>query len=416
MAKHRTAPAKAGAEDALLRIEGLTLHFHTYVGKVQALDRVDLTIRRNETLGLVGESGCGKSITAMSVLRLVPSPPADYVEGRILLDLKDGTPPRDLLALSDARMQDVRGNDVSMIFQEPQTSLNPVVPIGVQIAEAVLRHQHLGLEPPTRLERTLESRGWFVTKKTRERRRRALDIAAQMLERIGIADPRQMVERYPHELSGGMRQRVMIAMALACKPALLVADEPTTALDVTIQAQIMDLMKELKREEEASILLITHHLGLVAEMCDRVAVMYAGSVVEEAPTRDAFYAPAHPYTVGLLKSIPSLDGTRGELPVIPGRVPDLVEPPTGCRFHPRCPFAMDICSREKPPMVTVGPDHRVACHVWNGQHEVPEELRNAGIRRDMPPPTADAGDSLAVKPGAAAAAAAKPPGKGKGAA
>jgi oligopeptide/dipeptide ABC transporter ATP-binding protein len=324
----------------------------------------------------------------MSLLRLVPSPPADYVEGRILLDLKDGNPPRDLLALSEARMQDVRGNDVSMIFQEPQTSLNPVMPIGAQIAEAVLRHQALGLEPATRLERQLEGRGWFVTKKTRERRRRAMDIAERMLARIGIADPRQMLERYPHELSGGMRQRVMIAMALACKPALLVADEPTTALDVTIQAQIMDLMRELKREEDASILLITHHLGLVAEMCDRVAVMYAGSVVEEATTHDAFYAPAHPYTVGLLKSIPSLDGKRGELPVIPGRVPDLVTPPTGCRFHPRCPFAMDVCAKEKPPMATIGPDHRVACHIWNGQYEVPAELRDAGIQHHMPPPTA----------------------------
>ena len=394
--------------DALLRIEGLTLHFDTYVGRVQALDRVDLTIRRNETLGLVGESGCGKSITAMSILRLVPAPPAEYVEGRILLDLKDGKPPRDLLSLSENQMEDVRGNDVSMIFQEPQTSLNPVMPIGAQIAEAVLRHQTLDLDVPSRLERRMEERGWFLTGRSRERRRRALELAARMLERIGIADPRQMVSRYPHELSGGMRQRVMIAMALACKPALLVADEPTTALDVTIQAQIMDLMKELKHEEDASILLITHHLGLVAEMCDRVAVMYAGSVVEEAPTRDVFYRPAHPYTVGLLKSIPSLDGKKGELPVIPGRVPDLVTPPTGCRFHPRCPFAMDVCSREKPPMVAIGPGHRVACHVWNGQHEVPAELRDAGIRRDMPPPTADAGGSLAVKPAAGK--------KGKGAA
>ena len=404
----RKEPNAARGEDALLRIEGVTLHFGTYVGKVQALDRVDLTIRRNETLGLVGESGCGKSITAMSILRLVPSPPAEYVEGRILLDLKDGRPPRDLLALSQEEMQDVRGNDVSMIFQEPQTSLNPVMPIGAQIAEAVLRHQALGLDPPSRLERKLESRGWFVTGRTRERRRRAMAIAVRMLERIGIADPEQMVSRYPHELSGGMRQRVMIAMALACKPALLVADEPTTALDVTIQAQIMDLMKELKREEDASILLITHHLGLVAEMCDRVAVMYAGSVVETAPTRDAFYAPAHPYTVGLLKSIPSLDGKRGELPVIPGRVPDLVETPTGCRFHPRCAYAQPVCSVEKPPMEQVGPDHHVACHIYGKRHgiPIPVELRDAGIQHTMPPPTADAGGSLAVKPS----------GKGKGAA
>ena len=394
------APRTPPPGDALLRIEGLTLHFDTYVGQVQALDRVDLTIRRNETLGLVGESGCGKSVTAMSILRLVPSPPARYVGGRIVLDLGEGAPPRDLLRLDMDEMQDVRGNDVSMIFQEPQTSLNPVMPIGLQIAEAVLRHQDLGLPPRSRLDRFLESRRlWWILPKTRQRRRLALEVAARMLERIGIADPVQMLERYPHELSGGMRQRVMIAMALACRPALLIADEPTTALDVTIQAQIMDLMKELKREEDASILLITHHLGVVAEMCDRVAVMYAGSVVEEAPTRDVFHAPAHPYTVGLLKSIPSLDGQRGELPVIPGRVPDLVDPPTGCRFHPRCPFAMEICRRERPPMVEVGPGHRVACHVWDPRHgvEVPAELRGAGIRREAPRAPADAGESLRPK-------------------
>ena len=351
--------------------------FPTYVGDVRALDGIDLEIRRNETLGLVGESGCGKSVTAMSIMRLLPS--ATYPKGSIVLDVEGQR--RDLLQLKEREMQDVRGNDVSMIFQEPMTSLNPVMRVGDQIAEAVLRHQDLGLRPATRLERAMEGRRWRFTSHLRARRAGAMRIAVEMLHRIGIADPEETAKRYPHELSGGMRQRIMIAMALACRPHLLIADEPTTALDVTIQAQIMDLMRDLKREEKASILLITHHLGIVAEMCDRVAVMYAGQVVEVAPTHDIFHEPAHPYTVGLLRSIPSIQGRRGDLPVIPGRVPDLVAPPGGCRFHPRCPWAQEICKVDKPPMIQVGgPEHVVACHLYDGKHEIPAELRDAGIK------------------------------------
>jgi oligopeptide/dipeptide ABC transporter ATP-binding protein len=334
------------------------------------------------------------------------------VKGRIHFKPDPTKPAVDLLAMATEEIQEVRGNDISMIFQEPMTSLNPVMRVGEQIAEAVLRHQDLGLEPATSMERALEARRWFVTGKSRERRRRARQVAVDMLKRIGMAEPEEAVERYPHELSGGMRQRIMIAMALACRPWLLIADEPTTALDVTIQAQIMDLMKDLKKEENASILLITHHLGVVAEMCDRVAVMYAGNVVETAKSHDVFYGPAHPYTVGLLKSIPSVEGARGalhrethgaaasgpdaayggghgELPTIPGSVPDLVDPPSGCRFHTRCPFVMEMCKKERPPLYEVGPDHRAACYLWDGHHEVPVEIRTAGIggpaKKEAPP-------------------------------
>ncbi|MBI4393077.1 MAG: ABC transporter ATP-binding protein [Euryarchaeota archaeon] len=365
----------------IVRIEDLSLVFHTYVGDVKALDRVTLDIRRDETLGLVGESGCGKSVTALSLLRLNPVPPAEYTSGTITFTPERG-PRKDILRLRETELRTLRGNDISMIFQEPMTSLNPVMRIGDQIAEAVLEHQDLGVTPLTGLERALESRKLLLTNKLRERRRRALDVADAMLRRIGIPDSRAILSRFPHELSGGMRQRVMIAMAIACKPDLLIADEPTTALDVTIQAQIMELIKDLKREERASILLITHHLGLVAEICDRVAVMYAGSVVETATTRDMFHAPRHPYTVGLLKSIPELQAGREPLPVIAGFVPDLIDPPQGCRFHPRCPYAIDVCRSERPPMFDAGEDHRVACHLYDGAHDVPRELGEAaGVGR-----------------------------------
>ena len=382
--------------DVLLRIRDLHLHFDTYVGTVQALDGVDLEIRRDETLGLVGESGCGKSVTAMSILKLNPTPPARLVRGEVLF-----TPPQgeavDLARLTEREMQRVRGNDVSVIFQEPMTSLNPVMRVGDQISEAILRHQDLDLPPLSPLERALEERRYAFLPKLRERRVRARRIAVEMLRKTGIADPDTLVDRYPHELSGGMRQRIMIAMALACRPWLLIADEPTTALDVTIQAQIMDLMRKLKHEEQASVLLITHHLGIVAEMCDRVAVMYAGSIVETATTKEIFRHPHHPYTVGLMRSIPSVEGRRGDLPVIPGNVPDLLAPPSGCRFHPRCPFAMEICHVQKPPMVDVGEDHRVACHVWNGEHEVPAELKAAAAGAAKPPaPTTTAVQGPAV--------------------
>ncbi|MFA5860995.1 MAG: ABC transporter ATP-binding protein [Candidatus Thermoplasmatota archaeon] len=370
-------------EDVLIDIRDLSLHFDTYAGAVKALDGVELAVHRNETLGLVGESGCGKTVTAMTILRLLASPPAVYTGGQVMFRRGTQSDEIDMLRASMQEIQSIRGNEISMIFQEPMTSLNPVMRVGDQIAETMLRHQDLGFPKPSDLERYLESRGWRLTKKLRGRRSEAMRRAAEMLGRIGLADPVAMLERYPHELSGGMRQRIMIAMALSCRPHLLIADEPTTALDVTIQAQIMDLMKELKREEKASILLITHHLGIVAEMCDRVAVMYAGSVVEQGMTNDIFHKPSHPYTVGLLRAIPSLSGPREELPVIPGRIPDLIDPPSGCRFHPRCPYAMPECAKKRPPPHDVGNGHNVACVLYDGTHVVPEALRNAGVREGV---------------------------------
>ncbi|MHB8585401.1 MAG: ABC transporter ATP-binding protein [Thermoplasmatota archaeon] len=386
--------------DYLLRIDDLTLWFSTYVGDVQALEHLNLDIRRNETLGLVGESGCGKSVTAMSILRLLASPPANYRSGRILLRNKTG-PDTDILALPLSELQSIRGKDVSMIFQEPMTSLNPVMRVGRQIAEVILRHEDLGLGPVTTLERALEVRGYRISRKLRERNRRANAIAVDMIKKIGIPDPQDVALRYPHELSGGMRQRIMIAMALATKPHLLIADEPTTALDVTIQAQIMHLMRDVKKDANASILLITHHLGIVAEMCDRIAVMYAGTIAESGPSHEIFYAPAHPYTIGLLKSIPSLS-EGGTLPVIPGSVPDLLYPPTGCRFHTRCPYVMPECKVKQPPLYKVGPEHYVSCVLYDGRHTVPEELQNAGIGKAMAVPvqvgvTADAARAAAKK-------------------
>ncbi|MHB8606063.1 MAG: ABC transporter ATP-binding protein [Thermoplasmatota archaeon] len=371
----------------MLRIENLRLYFRTYAGVVKALDGVDLEIASGETLGLVGESGCGKSITAMSVMRLVPMPPGEIVDGHIYFK------GRDLITLNETEIQGIRGKSISIIFQEPMTSLNPVMRVGEQIMEAVLRHQDLGM-PARGIDRFFE-RYHVYTPRMRHRREAARKIAVDMLRSIGIADPDQMVERYPHELSGGMRQRVMIAMALACNPDLLIADEPTTALDVTIQAQIIELMKDLKRRMNSSILLITHHLGLVAEMCDRVAVMYAGHVVETAPTRDIFKAPAHPYTVGLLRSIPSVakpsagtevsappsDATQ-LLPTISGSVPDLLRPPLGCRFHPRCPYAFARCAEERPRLIRIGEGHEVACFLWNTPGvELPAELAKGRTKK-----------------------------------
>ena len=364
-------------EDAVLEIRDLALNFKTYGGDVQALEGVDLELLRNETLGLVGESGCGKTVTAMSVMRLISTPPAHYLRGRIRF--KPSADPAthvDLLEADAEAMSGIRGNQIGMIFQEPMTSLNPVMALGKQLREVLLQHDSVG-RPITSIERWLERRGLRVTSRVRERHRLANARSVEILRRIGIADPEEMLGRYPHELSGGMRQRIMIAMALSCKPHLLIADEPTTALDVTIQAQIMDLMKELKREEEASILLITHHLGLVAEMCDRVAVMYAGAVVEKGTTHDIFHEPRHPYTVGLLRAIPKLTGERHDLPVIPGRIPDLIRPPAGCRFHPRCPYAMVECTQARPPLYELGNGHRVACVLYDGQHEVPAALLEA---------------------------------------
>jgi oligopeptide/dipeptide ABC transporter ATP-binding protein len=315
----------------LLAIRGLRVSFRTDSGPVPAVRGVDLALAQGETLALVGESGCGKSVTALSILRLVATPPGSYDAGEIRLDGED------LLKVSEERIREVRGNDVAMIFQEPMTSLNPVFCVGEQVAEAIELHQQVDAA---------------------EARSRAVGA----LRRVGIPAPEQRAGEYPHQLSGGMRQRVMIAMALACNPRLLIADEPTTALDVTIQAQILELIASLQRELGMAVLLITHDLGVVAETAHRVAVMYAGRVVEEAPVGDLFEQPRHPYTAGLLRSRPRLDLGRGKLVPIEGTVPDALHVPTGCAFHPRCPLAIARCRSEEPPLDGRA-GHRFACWV-----------------------------------------------------
>jgi len=327
----RTPPARA---EPLLEVAGLKTWFFTRDGIVRAVDGVSFHVTPGETLAVVGESGCGKSVTALSVLRLIPSPPGRIVSGTIRFA------GRDLLGLSEAEMRQVRGNEISMIFQEPMTSLNPVLTIGRQIAETLTLHQGLS-------------------------RNRALARAVDMLRLVHIPEPERRAAEYPHQLSGGMRQRVMIAMALACNPKLLIADEPTTALDVTIQAQILDLMRELKQKIDAAIVLITHDLGVVAEMAQRVVVMYAGRKAEEAPVGPLFQRPLHPYTKGLLNSVPrlgaTLAGERVPLAEIPGTVPSLREVIPGCPFEARCSFASDQCRREMPQFEEKEPGHFAAC-------------------------------------------------------
>ncbi|HLO04586.1 MAG TPA: ABC transporter ATP-binding protein [Symbiobacteriaceae bacterium] len=318
--------------EKLVEIRNLRTHFHTEDGIVPAVDGVNFYIKRGETLGVVGESGCGKSVTSLSVMRLIPNPPGKIVEGEILFEGQD------LVKKSESEMRKIRGNDISMIFQEPMTSLNPVYTIGDQIAEAIQLHQGLN-------------------------QREAIDKAVEMLRLVGIPLPERRVKEYPHQLSGGMRQRVMIAMALSCNPKLLIADEPTTALDVTIQAQILELMKKLKKELGMAIMLITHDLGVVAEMCERVIVMYGGKVVEEADAVSLFKSPLHPYTEGLLRSIPRMDEDVEKLHVIEGVVPNPLHLPEGCRFHPRCPYAIDKCKESQPELEQVAPGRYVACFI-----------------------------------------------------
>ena len=319
---------------ALLEVENLQTHFRTPDGVNRAVDGVSFSVGEGETLAIVGESGCGKSVTAMSILRLVPEPPGK-IAGRILFQ------GRDLLALPDREMRRVRGNDISMIFQEPMTSLNPVLTIGRQLGETVRQHQRVS---------------W------RQAERRAIE----MLTLVGIPEPERRVREYPHQLSGGMRQRVMIAIALACNPKLLIADEPTTALDVTIQAQILDLMRDLKRRVGAAIVLITHDLGVVAEVAERVMVMYAGRKVEEAPVAELFRAPRHPYTQGLLGAVPrlgsSIDGATTRLAEIPGLVPSLKSRIQGCVFAGRCAQATDVCRAVAPALEAKAAGHVAACH------------------------------------------------------
>jgi peptide/nickel transport system ATP-binding protein len=322
----------------VLAIDGLVTEFRTEHGTVRAVDGVSFEIPAGSTLGVVGESGCGKSVTALSIMRLIPDPPGRIAGGRIEYKGKD------LLALSEKEMRAIRGNQISMIFQEPMTSLNPVFTVGEQVAEAVRLHQ-------------------------KKSRAQALAVAVEMFRLVGIPSPEERVHGYPHQLSGGMRQRVMIAMALACRPDLLIADEPTTALDVTIQAQILDLLRKLQAELGMSVLLITHDLGIVAETCEEVVVMYAGRVVERARTADLFRSPRHHYTAGLLRSVPSYrEGTesvageeRARLQEIRGMVPSLHELPRGCKFLDRCDAAQERCRAEEPELVQLGPS-QVRCH------------------------------------------------------
>jgi peptide/nickel transport system ATP-binding protein len=313
---------------SLLAISDLKVQFRTDNGPARAVDGVSLNIETGETLALVGESGCGKSVTAYSILRLLPVPPAEYVSGEIRLGGLD------LLGLSEKQMNAVRGNEISIIFQEPMSSLNPLMTVGRQITEAILAHQ-----PQTR--------------------RQARTTSIEMLRRVGLSA--NAFNQYPHQLSGGMKQRTMIAMALVCRPRLLIADEPTTALDVTIQAQILDLLRELQREMGMSVLLITHDLGVVAETCDRVAVMYAGKIVEKASVSSLFMQPRHPYTIGLFRSLPIRSERKAQLDVIPGSVPNPLEFPSGCRFRTRCWMAQEIC-REEPPLREIAVGHLTACH------------------------------------------------------
>jgi len=324
-----------GAE-RLLDIKGLKTYFFTEEGVVRAVDGIDLRIDRGETLGVVGESGCGKTVTALSIMRLIPMPPGRIVEGQMVWQN------RDLVTLPPAQMRKVRGKEISMVFQEPMTSLNPVFTIGEQIAEAIRLHERLG-------------------------RRDAMAKTVEMLKIVHIPNPERRVKEYPHQLSGGMRQRVMIAMALSCNPKLLIADEPTTALDVTIQAQILDLLNELKAKIGMAVLLITHDMGVIAETAQRVMVMYAGKVVEEAPVKDLFKEPLHPYTQGLLRSIPRIDTaatTKRRLEAIPGVVPSLLNLPKGCKFEPRCPHAKPVCKDQEPVLKEMKPGHKVSCWLY----------------------------------------------------
>jgi peptide/nickel transport system ATP-binding protein len=325
--------ARVMPSEPLLEIRDLKTHFRSDEGMVHAVDGVDLSIARGETLCVVGESGSGKTVTALSVLKLIPMPPGRIVGGKILWQGKD------LALLNAAEMNRVRAKEIAIVFQEPMTSLNPVYTVGDQLTEVIQLHQGLS-------------------------RRAALARAVEMLSLVNIPTPQRRVHDYPHHFSGGMRQRVMIAMALSCNPKLLIADEPTTALDVTIQAQILDLLQEMKSRLGMSIMLITHAMGVVAEVAQRVVVMYAGKVVEEAPVERLFGNPAHPYTQGLIRSIPRIDLSaerKQRLETIAGTVPKLINPPVGCRFAPRCRLAIDECSRAQPPLREIEPGHKVAC-------------------------------------------------------
>lgn len=371
-----TTSANKGSHDdtKLLEVNNLQTQFFTQDGVVKAVDDVSFYIKPGETLGVVGESGSGKSITGLSLMRLVPSPPGKIVNGEVIFQGKD------ILKMSDEQVRKIRGNDIAMIFQDPMTSLNPVLTINRQISESLILH--MGMNKEQAKARSIE-----------------------LLEMVGIPNADTRVDQYPHQFSGGMRQRVMIAMALSCNPKLLIADEPTTALDVTIQAQILDLMRNLQSETGAGVMMITHSMGVVAGIADRVQVMYAGHIVETASTEEIFANPRHPYTVGLMKSIPRLDArTREKLQPIRGLPPDLIDLPDMCPFVPRCNYAREKCEEKNPPLMDVGPDHRSACWFWeevnkdDDQDEVAAKYGHAlpsDIAADVDPDAPDLGVSSA---------------------
>ncbi len=316
--------------EKMLQIKNLHVQFLTYGGRVQAVRGVSFDLHKGETLAIVGESGCGKSVTSQSIMRLIPTPPGRITSGSILFKGQD------LTKLSEKKMRDIRGADISMIFQDPMTALNPTLRVGEQIAENIRQHENISKE-------------------------KAKEKAFETLELVGIPNPKERLKQYPHEFSGGMRQRIVIAMALVCNPEVLIADEPTTALDVTIQAQILELFKDIQQKTDVSIVLITHDLGVVAQVADRVAVMYAGKIVEIGTRRDIFYTPQHPYTKGLLRSVPRLDLYESELVPIAGSPPDLFAPPSGCSFAPRCPYVMEVCDRMYPASTKLKESHQVHC-------------------------------------------------------
>ena len=366
----------------LLEIRNLKVNFYTYAGVVKALDGINLKIRRGETLGLVGETGCGKSVTSLAIMRLLPDPPGKIDDGEIMLRGED------LLKKSEEEMRRVRGNIITMVFQDPTTFLNPVLTIGDQVSETLLIHRDLKrdlyeehiaklsdrlakIDPLSERARKLRERIEALEKLPQARfrvsrralKRIALKKAVELLRTVRLAEPEGVIEQYPHQLSGGMRQRVIIAMAIACNPELLIADEPTTALDVTIQAQILDLLNELKRSVGLSVMIITYDLGIVAETCDSAAVMYAGNIVEGAKTKRLFENPLHPYTQALLRAIQRISERKSELESIGGSVPNLIDPPGGCRFHPRCPIAIEECAKIEPELIEYAPGHYAAYHL-----------------------------------------------------
>jgi peptide/nickel transport system ATP-binding protein/oligopeptide transport system ATP-binding protein len=330
-------------ENKILEIKNLKTYFFLEQGVVRAVDGVDLSLDSNVTLGLVGESGCGKSVTARSVMQLIQSPPGKIVEGDIIFYRNGGKEVVEITALDPkgSKMRSIRGAEIAMVFQEPMTSLNPLFTVGSQISEAVELHQKVGKDE-------------------------AMDRALEMLDKVRIADPHQRIKEYPHQLSGGMRQRVMIAMALSCNPSILIADEPTTALDVTVQAQILDLMRDLQRDFGSAIILITHNLGVVSQMADFVAVMYLGKIVEYSDVRTVFHDALHPYTVGLLSSVPVFGRKKDKRVLVPikGMVPSPTEDIVGCAFAPRCPRAMEICGQEHPALQEITPGHLVSCWLY----------------------------------------------------